>query len=341
MDRSFLVSSSSFFAPPPAAAAKSRRRSGGGYDAPHLWSSNKDQNGAVATVATTPSVATKIDDAATSSLQFVASTSFRTEPVPLPTPSSRLVEFFQSAENRNRLLVGHGSSEAAAVVVVDETSSSSSLGNTSPSTVEPFLSSASSPVADNLVWWERWAQEASATGTPPPRPDVDELLLVKSSGIPFPLGLTMYVESIVGASLVLPTSSESSSSSSSLLLEYQFTLIKDTVRAEGPRVIVWTFDKIMQAKKGDQQTTHSYSTVSVVVKEASDRAEITFQSDAQLEVNLSFPQTLLRILPMSREQSNTMGSKSIQATFDVKGAASLQNFEKAYREWIDSIATTD
>jgi hypothetical protein len=263
----------------------------------------------------------------TSSLQFVASTSFRTESVPLPTPSSRLVDFFQSTENRNRLLLGHGSSKAGAVDEKDGTAGAA-VSTLPTSSVESILSS-----SHDL--WDRWAKEAAATGTPPPCPDEDELLLVKSSGIPFPLGLTMFVESIVGASLVLPPMDEllaDESSTLQLFPEYQFTLIKDTVRAKGPRVIVWTFDKIMGAKKGDHQTTHSYSTVSV--KQTGSDETIVFQSDANIEINLSFPQTILRLLPMSREQSSALGSKSIQATFDVKGAASLHNFENAYREWL-------
>jgi hypothetical protein len=250
--------------------------------------------------------ATGDDKVETSSLQFVASVSLRTESVPLPTPPLQLVEFFQISEYRNHLLLGTGTLD----------------GEVLPA-VEPLLQ----PSPD---LWDRWAEEADLTGTPTPRPDVDELLLVKSSGLPFSLGLTMFVESTIGVSLVLPEESECS------FPEYQFTLIKDTIRAEGPSAALWIYEKIMEAslkqKKG--QMTHSFSTLKV--EPTPDKpGEIVFQSDARIEINLYFPKILLRILPMSREKANALGSESTQKTFEVKGGPSLKIFEKSYGKWLE------
>ena len=188
--------------------------------------------------------------------------------------------------------------------------------------VEPVLQPSPGPL------WDRWAQEADLTGTPMPRPNVDELLLVKSSGIPFPLGLTMFVESIIGVSLVLPEESDSS------FPEYQFTLIKDTIKAEGPRAIVWIYEKIMGAssEQNKGQATHSFSTLKV--EPTPDKpGEIVFQSDVRIEVNVYFPKILLRILPMSREKSNALGSEATQKTLG--DGALLMIFEKSYRKWLE------
>jgi hypothetical protein len=246
------------------------------------------------------------DKVETSSLQFVAGTSLLTESAPLPTPPLQLVDFFQASEYRNHLLLGYG--------ILD--------GEVLPA-VEPLLH----PSPD---LWDRWAKQADLTGTPTPRPDVDELLLVKSSGIPFSLGLTMFVESIIGFNLVLPDESEGS------FPEYQFTLIQDTIRAEGPRAMVWIFEKITGAsskqKKG--QTTHSFSTLKV--EPSPDKpGEIVFQSNTRLEINLYFPKILLRILPMSREKSNEIGSKSTLKSLEVRGVAALKIFEKSYSTWLE------
>jgi hypothetical protein len=269
--------------------------------APGFFDSRRSECPALLSVDTG---ATGDDNVETSSLQFVAGTSFRTESAPLPTPPLQLVEFFQISEYRNHMLLGPGIPD----------------GEVLPA-VEPLLQP--SPEI-----WDRWFKEADLTGTPTPRPNVDEILLVKSSGIPFPLGLTMFVESIVGVSLVLPEESESS------FPEYQFTLIKDTIRAEGPRAIVWIYEKITGASSGQKegQATHSFSTLKV--ESSTDKpGEIVFQSDVRIEVNVYFPKILLLILPMSREKSNALGSESTQKTLGE--GASLKTFEKSYRKWLE------
>ena len=240
-----------------------------------------------------------------SSLQFCAGTSFRSESVPLPTPPLQLVDFFQVSEYRNHMLLRKGTIDDEVLPAVEE------LLHPSPGPL-----------------WDRWAREADLTGTPMPRPNVDTLLRVKSSGIPFPLGLTMFVESIVGVSLVLPEESESS------FPEYQFTLIKDTIRAEGPRAMVWIYEKITGAssEENEGQANHSFSTLKVEPT-PDKRGEIVFQSDVRIEINVYFPKILLRILPMSREKSNALGSEATQKMLGE--GASLKMFEKSYRKWLE------
>eukprot|EP00566_Odontella_aurita_P022932 CAMPEP_0113593682 /NCGR_PEP_ID=MMETSP0015_2-20120614/38594_1 /TAXON_ID=2838 /ORGANISM="Odontella" /LENGTH=136 /DNA_ID=CAMNT_0000500469 /DNA_START=174 /DNA_END=581 /DNA_ORIENTATION=- /assembly_acc=CAM_ASM_000160 len=134
----------------------------------------------------------------------------------------------------------------------------------------------------------------------PPCPSSDELLLVKSSGIPFPLGMTIFAESIVGVKVLIPK--ELAGFESPSYPEYQFTLVRDKVRAEGPRPLVWVHDVLTSASKDKgEQTTHSFSRLHInESKELS--GGIVFTSSSCIEVNIRFPSVLLRLLPMGKEK---------------------------------------
>jgi hypothetical protein len=73
--------------------------------APGFFESRRSESPALSSVGTG---ATGDDKVETSSLQFVAGTSFRTESAPLPTPPLPLVDYFQVSEYRNHMLLGKG-----------------------------------------------------------------------------------------------------------------------------------------------------------------------------------------------------------------------------------------
>eukprot|EP00978_Attheya_sp_CCMP212_P011395 scaffold28114_cov53-Attheya_sp.AAC.4 len=281
---------------------------------------------------------------ASSSLKFSARTVFSSEPLPLPEEhQASLVDFFANSLHRNHLLLGHGSPPIAQKRTADDKEKSSKDENV------PAVKSLPSPPPPEL--WDRWRVEARRAGTVPPNPDIDELIVVNSSGIPFPLGVTIFVESIVGFKLLLPTIPRESgstpySSPSSAEYdddndtqnypEYQFTLVKDTVRAEGPRALVWVHDKLTGAGKDKpEQITHSFSSLKVMKQQSESSSQVMFTSESRIEINVQFPSMLLRLLPMSREKCNYQGSEAIQKTFEDRGKPSLDNFVQAYVKWLD------
>jgi hypothetical protein len=264
-----------------------------------------------------------------SSLQFVGHTIFTSDPLPLPNnnssnPTSMLMEFFANPDHRRHLLMCEGND--------NHNEDESSLP-----AVEVIPREQRTP---QLL--QRWAGEAKAARIKscgkmePPDFDRDDLLIVKSSGIPFLLGTNILVESIVSAKVVVVATATDS------FPGYQFLLIQDTVRIEGSRPLLWLYEKIMSFKDDSQQMTHSYSMVTVqpVVAAAeeeqdTDQRYVTFTSESTIEINIDVPQVMIKMLPLSRETANRQGSAAIQKSFEAKGKPGLDNFIQAYRKWYD------
>jgi len=260
-----------------------------------------------------------------SSLQFVGHTIFTSDPLPFPKSNGLLMEFFTNPDHRRHLLLGEGAPE-------------------------PFEDGASLPAVQSIArdqrtaqLLERWAGEAEAARIKscgkmaPPDFDQDELLLVKSSGIPFLLGTKILVESIVSAKVVTTQHS---------FPGYQFLLLQDTVRIDGPRPLLWLYERIMSFKDDNKQMTHSYSMVTVQPTTATTSEEddistdqpphMTMTSESTIEINIDIPQVMIQMLPLSRETANRQGSAAIQKSFEVKGKPGLDNFIQAYRKWYDT-----
>jgi hypothetical protein len=296
----------------------------------------------------------------TSSLQFVARTIFTSDPLVIPTikygdggaTQQLLVDFFSNPDHRNHLLLGNGPPKQP--VKASSSSNIKEPSSTSSTVVVPEVQSLHTPMDSDL--WNRWTNEAKRfNGATPPDPLQDELVLVKSSGIPFPLGMSLFVNSIVGVQLILPTTTTAGEQGHhqqqppSPYPSYRFTLVKDTLSAKGPSALVWLFQKMTgngNQDKDKEQTTHSFSTLRVLPSldskqehngETTNGTDIVFQSESQIEINVRFPSLLLRFLPMSREQCNQQGSESVQASFETRGAPALHQFVQAYQSWSKKI----
>jgi hypothetical protein len=296
----------------------------------------------------------------TSSLQFVARTIFTSDPLVVPSmkygggdraTQQLLVDFFSNPDHRNYLLLGNGPSpKQQAAGGTSPSSNTTEKSSTSSTMVVPEVQSLQTPMDSDL--WNRWMNEVKRfNGATPPNPLQDELVLVKSSAIPFPLGMSLYVNSIVGVQLILPdqtlatTTTLGQQQQPSPYPSYRFTLVKDTLSAKGPLALVWLFKKMTgngnQDDQDKEQTTHSYSVLRVLDFEpehhnnttTTNGTGIVFQSESHIEINVRFPSLLLKFLPMSREQCNQQGSESVQASFESRGAPALQQFVQAYQLW--------
>ena len=182
------------------------------------------------------------------------------------------------------------------------------------------------PMEANKELMERWTAEAKRVGAVPPE-EGDPLLQVTTAGIQFP-GLKILSVATIGAKLIVDDESG--------YPVHEFTLVKDTIRAEGPRPIRFIFNKLTATRdeEAKEQTTHSL-TRTTATSAGSDDQMITFISSSYLEVDVSFPKVLLRILPVSKEKAEEQGSQSILKTIEKDSGPALESFKDKYLEYMN------
>ena len=180
------------------------------------------------------------------------------------------------------------------------------------------------PMEPNDELMKRWAVEAKRVGAVPPQKG-DALLQVTTSGIQFP-GLKILSVATIGAKLIVDEDGG---------YLHEFTLVKDTIKAEGPRPIRFIFNKLTATRdeEAKEQTTHSLTRTTV---KSAGGDQIVFSSSSYLEVDVTFPRVLLRILPVSKEKAEEQGSQSILKTIEKDSGPALENFKKAYMKYVRS-----
>ena len=226
-------------------------------------------------------------------LKFIGSATTSTDTVPLcPLPSSEksLLAFFCVDANRDILMEGTGNK------------------------VEPM------EMTTELL--KRWKSEAQRVGAQAPEQS-DAMLRVTTQGIQFP-GLKLLSVATIGAKLVEAGDEKDD------MPTYEFTLVKDEIKGEGPRPIRFIFNKLTAGRDDKEQTTHSLTKTTAELKEDG----IAFTSSSCLEVDVSFPSLLLRILPVSKEKAEEQGSASILKTIERDSGPALENFKQAYLKFI-------
>jgi hypothetical protein len=181
------------------------------------------------------------------------------------------------------------------------------------------------PMEANKELMERWTAEAKRVGAVPPE-EGDPLLQVTTAGIQFP-GLKILSVATIGAKLIVDDESG--------YPVHEFTLVKDTIRAEGPRPIRFIFNKLTATRdeEAKEQTTHSLTRTTAMSADDSDDQMIKFISSSYLEVDVSFPKVFLRILPVSKEKAEKQGSQSILKTIEKDSGPALESFKDKYLEW--------
>lgn len=86
-------------------------------------------------------------------------------------------------------------------------------------------------------------------------------------------------------------------------------------------------------EEAKEQTTHSLTRTTATSTDSDDQM-ITFTSSSYLEVDVSFPKVLLRILPVSKEKAEEQGSQSILKTIEKDSGPALESFKDAYLEYV-------
>lgn len=206
-----------------------------------------------------------------------------------------LIEFFKSPAARDTLFV----SDAAPVPI--------------------------QPISPLLL--REWQLEAQRLGVAlPTREEAADQSVMQlcSKGISFS-GLTVETTVNCGAKLIEHNADTG-------LPSYEFTMIKDSTSARGPKPLLWIYNQVMglvNGKGGNQQKTTT-SLCRIALVEVEGGLAIDFESSFQVKLN--FPSFLIRILPVSKGRAEKQGSSAV-TKFVQKGVVdSLQRFEQSFLE---------
>lgn len=255
-------------------------------------------------------------DLSTVSVTFKASKRACTDPLPLSSPKQSIDEFFQ--QNRDLLF-----SAGATVREIEH------------------------PDDELMDLFWRESQAGRVRNHLPPRDEtaITRIIEVYNPAMQF-LGIKLHSVVIVGTQLLKGHDSEGNIIPSRSYVgcpEFQFTLLGSRFSAEGPRPLVWLFNKITrrnQSTDADESASHPENIRSIVTRgftriwsEVVADGKIIFCTDARLESQINIPRLLTRLLPMSLEKMEEKGSKTLQKAIEKDIAPAMERCSKAYQEW--------
>jgi len=154
-------------------------------------------------------------------------------------------------------------------------------------------------------------------------------------------GLKTIAASILGTRLVTISDNydDNDNDDSIIFPEYQFTLLNSYNKAEGLPPAVWMYNVLTGNKKNKKETsnnndmTSSYTTVKL---ERINNNEYVFTASSSLEVNINFPSTLLKLIPLSTDTLEARGSVAIQKALEKEVGLNLERFHSAYIKWMNN-----
>jgi len=121
--------------------------------------------------------------------------------------------------------------------------------------------------------------------------------------------------------------------------EYQFTLVDSSFEAEGPKALVWMFNKIMKRDDPKERSANdSMKTTGFtrVWAEPIDDKNMVLCTYAKLESQIRIPRMMIAILPLSLEKLEQQGSNTLQASVERDITPAIERFKIAYLEWIQN-----
>ena len=174
------------------------------------------------------------------------------------------------------------------------------------------------------------------------------------------LAFTIYAIAILGVQLVQKEiqgqdNDQDFSIENEAVPEYQFVLLEEDFTAEGPPPLVWIFNQLTGKGKGQQpllspntldepHMMHAYLEVSPYVCKVEPRTseeesshveqmEVTFHAVSRVEINVSFPYLLLKILPVPKEVIERQGSLALQKNLDRDVVPGIREFRETFVTW--------
>ena len=236
-------------------------------------------------------------------IKFGGEICYHSDPLPFPTNGNTISDFFATKQHQNILLRGNGDN-----------------------TVE-FLSS---DVVDNNLR-RKWAEQSSLVGGENPG-EIDEVVLVTPPGIGM-VGIKIFPTSTMGTKCFEFQRPNTTMS----LPEYQVVLIEDEPRAEGPRFLVWIFNKIsfgLEGKKSSPENRRQQAFMRLWAEPLDDEKKVVFKAVISMWIEIKFPSFLLRFFPMKKNEAEDLCSAAIIKELERSSLTGIDNFCIAYRKWI-------
>jgi len=161
------------------------------------------------------------------------------------------------------------------------------------------------------------------------------------SPVKFPGLLVSTVVTMGAQLLLLPQNGDDKA----MYPEYRFVLLESNMKADGPRPLVWLFNKLTgsgDTKKGNTgdtddvlpQPTTSSSTRTWA--EPAEDNKVIFRTNSQLTTKINIPSVMMKLLPVKLEKFEEQGSASLQKVLDKDVEPALVLFHKAYTKWISN-----
>lgn len=170
---------------------------------------------------------------------------------------------------------------------------------------------------------EKWKSKASTLGAVEPDAS-DAIINVRTGRIHFP-GLNVDTTSLIGTKLILPPESIS-------FPNYEFILIQDKRNVSGFKPIVWMYNRLMAPSKKEGRDTTPSSLTRVFALPSEDGKTVKFETHTFLEVQVSFPAFLLKIIPSSKEKAEEQGNEALKKALKKDIEVAVDKFRA---NWVD------
>jgi hypothetical protein len=155
-------------------------------------------------------------------------------------------------------------------------------------------------------------------------PNEDDLLLTCTVEINFP-GLTIVNKLLNGVKEVV---------SDKGMPEYEFYLVGEMQETRGAPAVVWLFNTLTGANrkpKGEFSRSKAYALTSASIVEKGGCAAFSFRSN--IEINIEFPDVLIRILPASVEKMEKQGSDAVMKVLSREMAPAVIAVRDSFLKW--------
>ncbi len=234
-------------------------------------------------------IASKKEKKGMTTLHFKGEKVFQTDPLPLESMDV-LQSFFEREKDEIRSILLSGSSGKNTVVAL--------------------------PGKEGVKEKEAWSKQCQVVGgNLPSFENGDVVYRVNADGMNMG-GLQIKNEMLIGATTKIGNTGDDTSSINTNSPEYQFVFISDKRIAEGPRLLVWVFNKLMGAGKKDdgEDTEQAITSLTRFYANTISKDEVIFTLESSLDIAVKFPSFMLKILPVSKEKAEEEGSASVMKT---------------------------
>jgi len=169
----------------------------------------------------------------------------------------------------------------------------------------------------------------------------DYMASVETEGISMG-GIRMAPTSVIGVK-ILPSVVETDGDDwkeGSMMPEFQGVLIKNVLRAKGPRLGVWLFNTILYGNKNpdydaDDKMMETSSLTRVWTEfNDDDEQQLVFRATSFMQINIFYPKTLSRLLPLGKNSVERLCSKLIAKALEKTLFPAMKRFHGVYQEWI-------